>query len=102
MEQKSIQTYASCLNHIQPKNKFIPPPLPLKITNLKLSTQKCKPDKKIQTDQPTIQIQASDVNIYDQRGNYMATIATLSLCKFWGHNNFTMLQLLSFTKWFFY
>ena len=71
-KQKTIQTYANLINHTKSKdNKYIHPPL--KITNLKLSTQECNPDKDIQTNQPTIQIQNSEVNIYDHRGKYMAT-----------------------------
>jgi hypothetical protein len=81
-ELNTTHKYARCLNHIQSKdNKFIHPPL--HITNLKLSIQECNPDKDIQVDQPTIQIQNSEANIYDQRGNYMASITTERLQWLW-------------------
>ena len=68
--------------HTQSKdNKFIHPPL--EFTNLKLSTQECNLDKDIQVNQPTIQIQDSEANIYDQRGNHMATITTERLQWLW-------------------
>ena len=81
-ETNTTLKYASCLNHIQSKdNKFIHPPL--QITNLKLSIQECNLVKDIQTNQPTIQIQDSEANIYDQQGNYMATITRERLQWLW-------------------
>jgi hypothetical protein len=91
----TTQKYACWLNHIQWKdNKFIHPPL--HITNLKLSIQECNPDKNIQVNQPTIQIQNSEANIYDQRTNYMATITTERLQWLW--NQFSYDHFLQTTK----
>ena len=93
MEQKTIQTYANCLNHTQSKdNKYIHPPL--EITNLQLSIQECNPDKDIQVDTPTIHIQELEANIYDQRGNHIANITTKHLQWLWNqfsHNASTQL-----------
>ena len=79
LEEVSIPKF---LNHTQSKdNKSIHPPL--QITNLILSIQECNPDKDIQVHQPTIQIQESEATIYDQRGNYMATITIEKLQWLW-------------------
>ena len=67
-------------------NKFIHPPL--HITNLKLSIQECNPDKDIQVDQPTIQIQNSEAHVYDQRGNYMASITAERLQWLWNQYSY--------------
>ena len=75
MEHNTTQTYASYFNYTQPKdNKFIHPPL--KITNLTLTTQESNPDKDINFNQPTIQIQANEAHIYDQQGKYIITLNT--------------------------
>ena len=90
LKHKTIQAYATYLNHTQIKgNKFIHPPS-LKITNLKISTQECNPDRDILVNKPTIQIQDLESHIYDQDGNYMATITTNRLHWLWNrysHNN---------------
>ena len=79
--------YASCLNHTQSKDsKFIHPPL--HITNLKLSIQECNPDKDIQVDHPAIQIQNLEAHVYDQRGNYMASISTERLQWLWNQYSY--------------
>ena len=86
LELTTTQHYNSCLNHTQSKdNKFIHPPPPTnhQPKRLKLSTQECNPDKDIQVNQPTIQIQDLKTNIYDQRGNYMATITLERLQWLW-------------------
>lgn len=69
-------------NHTQSKdNKYIHPPL--KITNLQISIQDCNPDKDIRTNTPTIQIHKPEANIYDQRGNHIATLTTDRLTWLW-------------------
>jgi hypothetical protein len=73
LEQTMAKTYANYLSHVQTKDKkFIQPPL--KITNLTTSTQECNPDKDILVNKPTIQINTSVANVYDQNGNHIATI----------------------------
>jgi hypothetical protein len=67
------KTYTNFLTHVQTKDKkFIQPPL--KITNLTTSTQECNPDKDILVNKPTIQMNTSEASVYDQNGNYIATI----------------------------
>ena len=93
IKQQTIQTYTKFLNHKQTKDtKYVHPPR--KITNLTLSIQECNPDKDIQTTKPTIQIQASEANIYDFRGHYMATLTIERLQWLWdqfSHNSHTHL-----------
>ena len=94
LKHKTTQTFDKYLNHIQTKdNKFIHPPL--KITNLKISTQDRNVDKDILNNKPTIQTPNSETNsethIYNQNGNYMATITTKRLHWLWNqysHNKF--------------
>jgi hypothetical protein len=81
------------LNYTQTKDKkHIHPPL--KITNLTTSTQECNPDKDIITNKPTIQTSASESQIYDQNGRFLATITTERLKWLWARfsqNNLTHL-----------
>lgn len=83
-----IYTYATFLSHTQRKNsKFIHPQ---KINKLKISTQECNRDKDIFVNKPTIQIPALKSHIFDQGGNYKATITTNKLhwlLNQYSHNN---------------
>lgn len=82
LKHKTTQAYATYLNHTQTKdNKFIHPPL--KITNLTIFTLECNPNKDILTNNPTIQVLVLESHIYDQGGNYMATITTEKLHWLW-------------------
>ena len=81
-EHETTQLYKDYTHHSQSKdNKFIHPPL--KITNLKISTQERNPDKDIHANKPTIQIQNSMANIHDQNGNYIATLTIERLQWLW-------------------
>ena len=71
--QTTAEKYATYLTHTQTKDKrFIHPPL--KFTNLKTHIQECNPDKNILVNEPTIQTNASEADIYDQNGNHVVTL----------------------------
>ena len=89
LAQTMTKTYTTYLIHVQTKDKkFIQPPF--KITNLTTSIQECNPDKDILVHKPTIQIHTTIANVYDQNGNYIATINIDRLQWLWNqftHNN---------------
>ena len=71
------------------KNSYTPP-CPLRIANLRISTQEQNRDNDILANKPTIQIQDLVYNIYDQNGNYIATLNTERLpwlLNRFSHNN---------------
>ena len=86
LKTNTLTTYNSYINFLQSKDKrFIRSPIIA--TNLTLTTKECNPYINIITTKPTIQIQGTESNIYDQTGAYILTIPLTRLLWLWERYN---------------
>ena len=60
-----------------------------------LTIQECNLDKDILTNKPTIQTHATKSNVYDQKGNHIATLSTERLQWLWNQFSHTIFQHLT-------
>lgn len=79
-----------------PNRKITNSYTPLKIANVKISTQEHNLDKDILTNKPIMQIQASMSNIYNHNTKYIATLNIERLQWLW--NQFSHDNLLHLTN----
>jgi hypothetical protein len=61
--------------------KYISPPTILPLIHI--SIDKCNPDKDIDFNTPTIQLNHDDAHIYEQNGTHLITISIIQLTWLW-------------------